>query len=211
MWSDQVIAYCERTDLSFWAEPVNAVTNAAFVIAAAVMWPRVAGRPMGQALCVVLAVIGAGSFLWHTHATRWAGLMDVLPILGFILLYLFAATRDFLRLGTGLSLLAVALFLPYAFVVGWALGRIVPGLGANAAYISVALLIAIYALVLRGAVGRSLLIGAGLLALSLAFRMADAAVCDIVPIGTHFMWHLLNALMLGWMIETWRRHAPLRA
>jgi hypothetical protein len=22
-----------------------------------------------------------------------------------------------------------------------------------------------------------------------------------VPVGTHFLWHLLNALMLGWMIE----------
>ena len=25
-------AYCERTDASYWSEPVNAVTNAAFLI-----------------------------------------------------------------------------------------------------------------------------------------------------------------------------------
>ncbi|MCC5950335.1 MAG: hypothetical protein JJT89_17925, partial [Nitriliruptoraceae bacterium] len=67
MWSEQVIAYCERGDFGFWAEPVNAVTNAAFLIAAAVMWPRARGVPMAQALVVVLAVIGVGSFLWHTH------------------------------------------------------------------------------------------------------------------------------------------------
>jgi hypothetical protein len=24
--------------------------------------------------------------------------------------------------------------------------------------------------------------------------------------GTHFLWHILNGLMLGWMIEVYRRH-----
>jgi hypothetical protein len=35
MWSTPLDLYCERTDLSFWAEPVNALSNAAFLIAAA--------------------------------------------------------------------------------------------------------------------------------------------------------------------------------
>ncbi len=76
MWSEQVIACCERSDFGFWAEPVNALTNAAFVLAAAIMWPRGRGVPIARALVGVLAVIGAGSFLWHTHATRRAGLDD---------------------------------------------------------------------------------------------------------------------------------------
>ncbi|MCC5985816.1 MAG: hypothetical protein JJU42_15785 [Rhodobacteraceae bacterium] len=207
MWSEQVIAYCERGDFGFWAEPVNAVTNAAFLIAAAVMWPRARGVPMAQALVVVLAVIGVGSFLWHTHATRWAGLADVLPILVFILLYLFAATRDFLGLGLVGGAGAVALFVPYAAGVTWGLGLLAPGLGANAAYLSVALLIALYGVVLRGtATGRGLLIGAAILLVSLGFRWADDAVCDVIPIGTHFMWHILNAVMLGWMIAVYLRH-----
>jgi hypothetical protein len=25
-------------------------------------------------------------------------------------------------------------------------------------------------------------------------------------VGTHLFWHLLNAVMLGWMIEIYRRH-----
>lgn len=207
MWSEQVIAYCERGDFGFWAEPVNAVTNAAFVIAAALMWPRARGVPLAQALVVVLAVIGVGSFLWHTHATRWAGLSDVLPILVFILIYLFAATRDYLHLGTFAGLGAVVLFLPYAAGFGWVLGQAVPGLGANAAYLSVVALIAGYGLAMRrSATGRGLLVGAGILAVSLGFRMADRLVCDAFPLGTHFMWHLLNAVMLAWMIEVYLRH-----
>jgi hypothetical protein len=44
------------------------------------------------------------------------------------------------------------------------------------------------------------------LALSLAMRILDTPLCDAVPIGTHFLWHVLNAIMLGWMAEVLRRH-----
>jgi len=33
-WFAQFDGYCERTDLTYWSEPVNAVTNLAFIIAA---------------------------------------------------------------------------------------------------------------------------------------------------------------------------------
>ena len=59
--------------------------------------------------------------------------------------------------------------------------------------------------VYRSASGR-LHLGAGLLTLSLTFRTLDQASCAVLPIGTHFMWHILNATMLAWMIEVWRRH-----
>jgi hypothetical protein len=157
----------------------------------------------------VLAAIGVGSFLWHTHATRWAGMADVLPILVFILLYVFAATRDYLGLRWWGGLLAVGLFFPYAFLVAGGIGRLIPGAGANAAYASVALLILAYGLWLlprSHATGRGLLVGAGILAVSLTFRALDEPLCAVLPIGTHFMWHLLNGLMLGWMIEVYRRH-----
>ena len=207
MLSEQVIAYCERTDFSYWSEPVNAVTNAAFLIAAAVVWRQTEGLALARAMAVVLAVIGLGSFLWHTHATGWAGLADVMPILVFILLYLFAATRDFLRLGTVWAVGAVVLFLPYAVGFAWTVGQVLPGLGANAAYFSVAALIAAYGLWLRSSrTGQGLLIGAAILCVSLGFRMADDVVCAVFPIGTHFMWHILNAVMLGWMIHVYCRH-----
>jgi hypothetical protein len=48
-------------------------------------------------------------------------------------------------------------------------------------------------------------LGAVLLLVSLAFRTLDEPMCGRVPLGTHFMWHLLNAVMLGWMIEVYRR------
>jgi hypothetical protein len=56
------------------------------------------------------------------------------------------------------------------------------------------------------ATARGLLVGASLLSASLVFRTVDAAACGTFPIGTDFLWHLLNAAMLGWMILVLMRH-----
>ena len=209
-WLDPVDAYCERTGPDYWSEPVNALTNLAFIAAALIMAGRLRGpgMAMGRVLAGVLFVIGLGSWLFHTHANRLTGLLDVLPILVFILLYVFAATRDFLGARPWVAALVTAGFLPYAALTV-PLFSMVPGLGSSAGYAPVPLLILIYALLLRHRlprVARGLAVGAGVLILSLTFRTLDQASCAILPMGTHFLWHILNAVMLAWMIEVWRRH-----
>lgn len=42
-WFRAVNHYCERTDASYWSEPVNALSNASFLIAAALCL-RLIGR-----------------------------------------------------------------------------------------------------------------------------------------------------------------------
>lgn len=205
---EPINAYCERTSAAYWAEPVNALTNLAFLIAAAVMWRRTQALPLARAMCVVLGVIGVGSYLFHTHANGLTALMDVLPILAFILLYIYAATRDLLGLRGWWPWSAVAGFFPYAIGAGALLGAVLP-LGSSAAYAPIPPLILAYA----WAVGRhdpragwGMALGAGILIVSLTFRTLDRPLCDMLPLGTHFLWHLLNGLMLGWMIEVYRRH-----
>ena len=233
-WLAAVDAYCERLGPAYWAEPWNAVTNLSFIIAALVMWRRtgrsasglaasglagsglagvagpgfgVPGLGLARAMCVVLGAIGIGSYLFHTHANGLTGLMDVLPILGFILLYVFAASRDMLGLKGWQAGLCVAAFFPYAAATV-PLWGMVPGLGSSAAYAPVPVLILFYAWLMRGhpATARGLAVGAGILIVSLTFRTLDAPMCSAVPFGTHFMWHILNGVMLGWMIEVYRRH-----
>ena len=51
-------------------------------------------------------------------------------------------------------------------------------------------------LVRREPAGRQLLITGGVFAVSLALRTADVPLCDAFPLGTHFIWHMLNALVL---------------
>lgn len=204
-WLVSVDGYCERLGPDYWAEPLNAVTNVAFLIAAAVMWGRTAG--LARTMCAVLAVIGLGSYLFHTHANRLTGLMDVAPIAAFILLYVFAASRDMLGLRGWQAGLFTLAFLPYAALTV-PLWQRVPGLGSSAGYAPVPLLILVYAWLMRARpeTARGLALGAGLLIVSLTFRTLDEPLCRALPFGTHFLWHLLNAAMLGWMIEVYRRH-----
>jgi len=208
-----VDAYCERLDPSFWSEPINAITNAAFLIAALYMWRRSAGQPLAQLLCVVLFAIGVGSFLFHTFAQTWAGIADVLPIILYILVYIFAATRDFYGQKTWIAALAVAAFFPYAALLTPLFAQI-PGFESSAAYGPVPFLIFAYAFGLRKRApetAKGLAIGASLVCLSLFFRSIDEPLCEVLPFGTHFMWHILNGIALGWMIEVYLRHMLARS
>ena len=205
----QIDGYCERLSAAYWAEPINAVTNAAFLISAFIMWRRVRGQemPLAMALVMVLAAIGVGSYLFHTHAQVWAAIADVTPILLFILIYIFAVNKNVWGMSTGYALGATILFIPYAAVTT-PVFQLVPGLGGSAAYAPVPLLILIYSFLLRHrepAFAKNMAIGAALLILSITFRALDAPICQQFPTGTHFLWHILNATMLGWMIEAYRR------
>jgi hypothetical protein len=210
-WFREVNIYCERTDAAYWSEPVNALTNASFFVAAFLCLRLVEGtRDTGaRVLIALLFAIGVGSFLFHTHAQTWAALADVIPIQLFILAYLFLATTRLLGLPWWAGALAVVLFFPYAWSVTVAVRTAFGPLNSSVSYIPVPILIAAYGAVLWSrapAAARGLLIGAGILAVSLVFRTLDQAVCDAFPLGTHFAWHLLNGVMLGWMIVVLHRH-----
>lgn len=201
--------YCERLNPGFWDEPINALTNLAFVIAAFVVWQRhrLQRDWLVSLLCAVLALIGVGSFLFHTTAQVWTAIADVLPILAFILVYIFAINLRVLEVRPIFALLGAALFIPFAAVL-LPVFQMVPGLGSSASYGPVPLLILIYAFYLRRAqprLSREFTIGAGILILSITFRSLDLPLCASVPHGTHFMWHILNAIMLGWMINAYAR------
>lgn len=214
-WFRQVNSYCERLDASYWAEPVNALTNLAFLLAA--LWclrrPELEGDAPARLLAGVLALIGVGSWLFHTHAQVWALLADVIPIQIFILLYLGFATCRFFDRPWGAGALAAGLFLALAPLAARGLAALVGPLNGSVGYLPVPVVIAAYALALRtraAATAKGLAAGAGILVVSLAFRSLDRAVCPAFPLGTHFLWHLLNALMLGWMILTFARAKPVR-
>tara|TARA_B100001093_G_scaffold477462_1_gene504734 strand:- start:131 stop:472 length:342 start_codon:yes stop_codon:yes gene_type:complete len=102
----------------------------------------------------------------------------------------------------------VALFFPYAAAVLWVF-KDIEGLGSSLGYMPVPILIAVYAIALRRRrpqVARSLWFVAVLLYVPLGFRTVNLQLCTTWPQGTHFLWHLINAAMLGWMIEVYPRH-----
>jgi hypothetical protein len=214
-WREQIDLYCERLDPAFWAEPLNAVSNAAFMLAAAYgfMLRRRAGARDWPALGLILVTlaVGIGSFLFHTFAERWSLYADVIPITIFIYAYLVLVLRRFVGLGLWAALAATAGFA--AFNIAFAPGvkavigsAALAGLNGSEGYFPAALaLLAIGALLVRTAsdssAGRALLLGAAVFLVSLTFRTLDRTICGLVPIGTHFLWHLLNGLLLAVLLR----------
>ncbi len=203
-WSAPIDLYCERTDASLWAEPANAVTNAAFMIAAAtvlVLWRRSGARDWPVlALLVVVASVGIGSFIFHTVATQGAMLADVIPIAIFIYGYLLLALRRFAHLSAAVAIAIVAAYAVGAQALSW----LVPAgaLNGSVGYLPALVAMILVAFASRQPARRGLELAALLFAVSLAMRTIDLAVCRAFPLGTHFLWHLLNAAVLFVLLRT---------
>jgi hypothetical protein len=204
-WSEPIDLYCERASPAFWAEPINAITNIAFLIAAALAftrWRRGDDRdPLVAGLIAVTALIGLGSFVFHTFATRGTVLLDVVPIALFVYAYLYLALRRFLHLRFVPAVAILAIFLAVSRVLPWLLP---PGfLNGSEDYLPpLAALIAVSVLAKTNDISRPIGFAAGVFLISLAFRTIDRAVCSSLPIGTHFIWHLLNAVVLYVLLRT---------
>ncbi len=208
--------YCERTAPGLWEEPLNAVTNLAFAIAAlALARMLLAGerKRRRDAVCwtfvALIAAIGVGSGLFHTVARRWAMLADVIPIAIFILLYVWFALRRFARAPAWLAGAGVAAVLAVAAAVppltGFRGGSYVAALTA---------LIVIGTWLVRARAhpaGPALLGAAAVFAVSLSLRTADVPLCAAFPAGTHFAWHILNAVVLFLVGRAMIRHGGTAA
>ena len=207
--------YCERLGPGLLAEPLNALTNAAFAIAAWRLlqlarpghnspggsgsdWSGSDGVAAGwdRSLLMLAALalaIGVGSTLFHTLATGWALAADVIPILLFQLLVLLL----YLRRRVGLAVVPAA-GLCLAFLLACLAGRSWPTvLNGSLAYAPTLLVLALLAWhQQRRGEPASLGWACGLFSLSLLLRSLDNQFCALWPIGTHLFWHLLNAVVL---------------
>ena len=226
-WAEQIFIYCERGhDPAFWAEPLNALTNAAFILAAVLATVEFLRQPKGAVgiaeagLIALVYVIGIGSFLFHTYATRWAQIADWGPIVVFMLAYFAYAMRQLLGFNWGLVAVGLAAFyliVHYAGTVTCAqtLLPITARAGARClngtvAYVPSFLALALVAAALareRHPAWGYLAVAAAAFLLSMTFRTIDLEVCDRTGgAGTHFLWHVLNAAMLYLLLLGVIRH-----
>ncbi len=203
-------SYCERAgDSGLWAEPLNAVTNLAFIIAALCIVRRLLKAQMLRwrftdmwLLTALLAAIGVGSGLWHTHATQATMLADVIPIVLFMNLYLLVCLRRVLQLRWAFVVLGWGLFQAANIASEIYLPR--DTLNGSIMYVPTFLtLAALCVLAYRRSAQMGSQIAQCLLifAASLLFRTIDLGICTQLPIGTHFLWHLLNAYLLYRLLQ----------
>ncbi|QID16491.1 hypothetical protein G3580_01930 [Nitrogeniibacter mangrovi] len=196
-WRAPVDLYCERTDASLWSEPLNALTNGAFLIAAADAWRRMgpsAGADL-RLLAALLALVGIGSFVFHTISERWASVLDVVFIALFVLVFVH---RALVRLhGRSPRVATLGVLATIALSAALALSVHVPALNGSELYLGPWAALITLALTCPDAAARRWLGRASLLfLLSMVLRSIDLAVCAQWPLGTHCLWHLNNALVL---------------
>jgi len=188
--------YCERTAPGLWAEPANAVTNLGFVVAAWLIWRRAPARDANLSVLTVLVVaIGLCSLLFHTLAnevTRW---LDILSIFVFQLLYLVTYCRRVIGLPLAHSCL-LSLSLPLAAVAAAQAGAYLNGSLLYAPAWLVTLALGWYHCRARKPGRGLLLIAAAVFLAAVALRSIDNGICSQFASGTHFLWHLLVALVI---------------
>jgi hypothetical protein len=229
-WS-KVYSYCERGgDPSFWAEPLNAISNGAFIIAGLIAAWRLARSPRRDyalfewLMIALILAIGTGSFLFHTYATVWAIPFDTIPISLFMLAYLGYALRRFAGLPWILVIGAlIAFYASVRYMQGiQCSNELLPmtrgagkrcfngTLGYSPAFAALVLVGGL--LLVQGHRAAGYLLAAALLFLAaMTFRTIDLEVCTWAVrggrgVGTHFLWHTLNGLLLYVLMLAAIRH-----
>jgi hypothetical protein len=191
--------YCERTSAGLLAEPVNVATSGAFVVAAwlarrAAKRARVTDRGI-DTLIQLTAVIALGSVAFHAFATDWSRFLDVVPILLFQLLFL----ALYLRRVAGWRLLGAVTAATLLVAAAVTIRLLSDSANGSMLYVPALVALAVLAADRLRRLGPEpylLVLATATFAGSLAMRSIDLQLCGVLPVGTHFGWHLLNGLVL---------------
>lgn len=203
--------YCERLDSSFWAEPINALTNITFLLVAWLLWRR--SRQLQvltfevRLLITLIASIGVGSGIFHTFATSWARIIDILPILLFQLTYLFFYLRRFTHIKLASTMGIVTLYLILA-IIARQFPHILNGSLIYAPVLIILTILGLYHLATHKKEPYILLSAIGVFFLSITCRTFDMVICPYFPIGIHFMWHILNSVTLYLLMRGYLANIP---
>lgn len=198
---DPIDIYCERTDASWLSEPVNALTNLAFLVAAYFLLRHY--RRLGQRdaliipLMIIIALVGLGSMAFHFLATSGTLLLDVIPIAMFILYFLWLCFYRLFACSAIRSAWLALGFLGAQMFFTMLVGEETANRSMGYVPCLLALFAIAWALRRKNASASKHLFQSGLVfSASLFFRTVDMQLCDAFPLGTHFLWHILNGLLL---------------
>jgi len=110
-----VDAYCERVGMGVLAEPLNAFSNLSFLLAAWAAWvlaSRTGVLSAGvRALIALGAFVGVGSILWHTFPNMLTLILDSVPILIFIMWFIWLYARNVIGMRPPFAAASAAAFL----------------------------------------------------------------------------------------------------
>lgn len=197
-WTQPIDMYCERMHAGFWAEPINAFTNTAFFIAAFLIW-RLQSKP-SNLFAVLIVLIGLGSFAFHTRANRLTAVMDVAAIGFYLIAFAYCIPRQWNRHSWIISSASTFFLVACIALTSLIVSNMKAGFPwlPSGLYLGAWLALTAYAGITQKenpSAARWLWIAVVIFPSSLLFRQLDNVWCDATG-GTHWLWHILNAVVL---------------
>ena len=190
--------YCERLDASFWSEPINAITNLAFIIAGWLIW--CIRSPRSGLMAILLILIGLGSFSFHTFANRLTSLLDVLAIALYLVSFAYLIPKQWswgsrwTQIGSVITLFILIVLCQLATnYMKSALPWMPPGI-----YVGAWSALFLYAALTQNfnpIAARYLWLAVLVFPFSLLSRQLDMPLCES-GFSTHWLWHVLNGVTL---------------
>ncbi len=209
--TNYVDGYCERAgNPAATAEPLNLFTNFAFIIAALLIALMMKKYRLFKVqnldiilLDVVMFTIGIGSGIFHSIPNSHTVLMDVIPIGIFIHLYIVVFFKRVVNWNLVVSILVLLAFIGAGiwFQKNFSAETLNGTIMYVPTYLMLIIMVFILCFVKQNMLYVYLINTAVIWTFSLAFRTIDMQICGYTHgIGTHFMWHVLNAIVLYRML-----------
>lgn len=195
---------CERAGLGPIAEPLNVISSFAFMFVAVAIYRHykrhedIEGKWIWDihALTFITFLIGVNSVAFHAFPNQTTELADTLTIVLFIILYFWCVLFRIGRCTIFQALICFVAFVGGSHILVHQFPR---ALNDSIGYLSsmIALIIIAVHLHLKARPSSSHFLLASIVGVvSLFCRAIDREVCPMFPLGTHFIWHTLNATLI---------------
>ncbi|MDX1950081.1 MAG: ceramidase domain-containing protein [Rickettsiales bacterium] len=218
--------YCERiageesllSVINFSDEPLNTISNFAFIIAGFFLIKLIRSEQIFKAknfdiiiLSLNLFLIGVGSAIYHYHPNKTTLLVDVLPISFFMHFYLVSLSVRVVGLKIWQSLIILGIFIYANYWAGANFDAQI--LNGTILYLPsfTTLMLMVFASFIKNHPAKNYLLNTAILWLiSLSFRTIDISTCELtMGIGTHIIWHIINAAVLYRLVKALTIKKPL--
>ena len=206
--------YCERVDPSFWAEPINAISNISILLGSLCGLffvyrinsnnERKINKFQGYLAGFFGVITSIGSFLFHTYANSLTILMDVIPISLFQLSVIHFFLHKTFKVRVSIRLIGILVF---AFVsLSLDQDYFHKFFNGSMTYFLSLFLLFGFSYWARAKkefeTAKGLLISGVVFLISLIARSLDMEICPSFSIGTHFIWHTLNGVLIFVILRT---------
>ena len=194
----EVDIYCERIAYGFFNEPLNLISNIFFVIAGILIIKNykisVCEKPMIIFGSLVISV-GLGSFLFHGFATHFTMAVDIIAIAVCVFYVIYIYLDQLLSFCLKKIILIYGVLIVLSLIIPMIISSEVTN--GSSSYFGILLIILLIYFLDHNQKAKVITLQVFVLfAISLLIRSIDMSICSYIPVGVHYLWHALNALLL---------------